>query len=127
MKHFRKYFLLCLLVLSVRLQAESKTVNGVTFSCEAIPQANINGVPSASLLRATLTNVTNKTMVMKYRFISTSTGGRTFTSPEEGKSLPIGDSYYVEHTVFNKVDFSDEFPKTCKFVEVQVCPAYPAK
>jgi hypothetical protein len=66
-------------------------------------------------------------MVMKYRFISTSTGGRTFTSPEEGKSLPIGDSYHVEHTVFNKVDFSDEFPKTCKFVEVQVCPAYPAK
>jgi hypothetical protein len=54
-------------------------------------------------------------------------GGRTFTSPEEGKSLPIGDSYHVEHTVFSKVDFSDEFPKTCKFVEVQVCPAYPAK
>jgi|GEM_PF-4067718 len=103
----------------------SQTVNGVTFSCTAVPQANIRGVTSATDVHTKVVNTAGVRMAMRYRVVLTSTANQKFESGQMGKRLGIGGADPFVFTPFSKVGAQDEFPTTCQFTQIQVCPADP--
>jgi hypothetical protein len=123
-KSFLLWFVLCSTVL---LHAETKTYGGIEFSCSAVPQANLNGVTLASEVQTSATNVSGNKVFTRYRIVVTSSQGRV-----EGLGQGVGRGNFApgaveSHTLtpFSKASVQDEFPKTCQFTQIQVCPATP--
>jgi hypothetical protein len=124
----RFVFLFCLLFLTLHSYADQQLVNGVVFECGSIANKNIQGVPTASDLSITVTNVgAGQRMIMRYRVIVTSNKGQTFDSGPMGRQLSPEQTDSHRFPVFGKVGEQDEFPERCQFYAVQVCPtAIPA-
>jgi hypothetical protein len=121
----------CLVTSLAHAETSLQAVNGVSFSCTATPQKNINGVPVASLVEVLVRSEAPKRMTMKFNVIIASDKGQSFTTGHNngqvGKPIMPQDSYKVPYTPFGKAGPQDEFPKTCQIVDLQVCPYYPAK
>jgi hypothetical protein len=101
--------------------------HGASFSCIAVPQANLNGVVMASEVRTSVKNISGEELVARYHIVVTSTQGRTeVRGPANIKGrLPVHGVENLSLTPFEKASAQDEFPKTCQFTQIQVCPAKP--
>jgi len=62
---------------------------------------------------------------MRFNVIVTSSKSRSFDGGRAGKPLSPQDSFTFGYTPFDKVGPEDEFPSTCQFTKVQVCPSAP--
>ncbi len=106
--------------------AAGAVVNGVSFRCTPIPRKNLAGVQVASQLHVVVTNEDGgKRMAIRYNLVSTSNKGNEFKPNELGRQLSQGQSETQDFEVFAKAGAQNEFPATCQFVNVQVCPATP--
>jgi hypothetical protein len=115
---------------SALLQAE--TYHGIDFSCTIIPQANLLGVTMASNVHTTATNVSSEKVFFRYRVTVTGSRGtvRVFGSGEQsllgqGNFAPTAIDAHTFESLFSRAGVQDEFPKTCQFSRIQVCPATP--
>jgi len=100
---------------------------GVDFACNAIPQANLNGVTLASEVQTTATNVSGRKLVVRYHVVVTSNQQRVeeFTQGFGVGAFTPGRVERHSLSPFEKASVQDEFPKTCEFTQIQVCPADP--
>lgn len=125
MLYFRKCLLLWIVLWSGAF-LHAGTYRGVDFACTAIPQANINGVTLASKIHIATTNISSEKLFTRFHVVVTSSQGRVKDFGELGKGnfVPQAMETY-DFTPFEKASVQDEFPKTCKFTQIQVCPANP--
>jgi hypothetical protein len=128
MQFLRRFTLLCV-ALSSAAFAHADNFHGVSFSCSAVPQANLNDVTTASEVRTTAKNVSSETLVVRYHVVVTSSQGRVedydYTRAGFHGNFVPGSVEAHKSTPFSKASVQDEFPKTCRFTQIQVCPAKP--
>lgn len=111
--------------------AVANTFKGISFACGAIPQANLLGVTMASNVQTTATNVSSEKVFFRYSVTVTGSRGtvRVFGSGQsllgQGNFAPAAIDAHTYDSLFSNVGVQDEFPKTCQFSEIQVCPATP--
>jgi hypothetical protein len=126
MQSFQKHLLFWVVLFTGGL-AQAETYREIDFSCKAIPQANLNGVTLASEVRTAVKNLSGEKLVARYHVVVTSTQGRVEELGQPAIRGNLG-PHAIENnqfTPFSKVSVQDEFPKTCQFTQIQVCPATP--
>jgi hypothetical protein len=125
MRSFQILVLLCIPIIT-GITAHAETFHGINFSCTAIPQANLNDVTLASDVRTTATNISSERLVARYHVVITSSQERVEKyAPTGGGNFSPQAVETHTYTPFSKASVQDEFPKTCQFTQIQVCPRDP--
>ena len=125
-------YLVLLIVLCTSALLQAETYHGIDFSCTVVPQSNLLGVTMASNVQTTATNVSHEKVFFRYSVTVTGSrgtvsvlGGGLHADLGQGNFAPTAKDGHTFEALFSRVGVQDEFPKTCQFLNIQVCPATP--